>query len=75
VVAGGCISGIVPLVVLGLVAFFSTFLLACLTNYSTVSLSLKGVSMVRKLLFIALTMFTSGVAINLFSTALVAVQT
>lgn len=31
--------------------------------------------MVRKLLFIALTMFTSGVAINLFSTALVAVQT
>ncbi|MFA2890048.1 hypothetical protein KWF39_08600 [Acinetobacter pittii] len=63
------------MVVLGLVAFFLTFLLSCLTNHSTVSLSSLEVSMVKKHSFIAFTMFASGLAINLFSTALVAVQT
>jgi hypothetical protein len=75
VVAGGCTSGLVPLAVLGSIAFFSTFLLSCLTNGSTISLSFKGVFMVIKHLCIALSAFTSGVAINLFSTELLAVQT
>ncbi|EHU1185187.1 hypothetical protein K3F61_14740 [Acinetobacter baumannii] len=60
---------------LGLVAFCLSFLLSCLTNYSTVSLSLLEVRMVKKHSIIALSMFANGVVINLFSTQLVAVQT
>ena len=74
--AGVCTlnSGSISLIVLGLVAFLLTFSLYRLTNYSTVSLSLKEVSMKRQII-IAFTMFTNSVAINLFSTELGVVQT
>ena len=70
-----CMSGSAPLAVLGLVAFLLTFLLSCLVNSSTVALSFLEVSMIIKHLLIAFLMFGSGVAINLFSTAIVSVQT
>ncbi|RXS94241.1 hypothetical protein ETZ13_10835 [Acinetobacter junii] len=54
---------------IGLVAFFSAFLLSRLINFSTASLSKKEVSM-KKHIFVALTMFVNCVATNLFSTEL-----
>lgn len=68
------ISGSIPLIVLGLVAFLLTLTLCFLTNHSTALLSQQEVSM-KKQIFTALTMFSSGVAINLFSTGLGMAQT
>lgn len=59
-------DGSIPSVVLGLIAFFSTYLLFCLTNSSTVSISQKEVLM-KKHSIVPMCMFVNSVAINLFS--------